>query len=170
MTQQEIKLLFAYNAWAMNRVFEAVEALPTEQLMKDMHSSHESIHGTLAHLVGAEKVWLERWNGNPSPPFMKPAEVPTLDKLREVWNKVGFEIAKFVAGMTDRKLQEVFEMKTSDGQPHKHIYWQSMLHVVDHTTFHRGQVIVMMRQQGVKPPTTGMINFFRETAKLGQVR
>ncbi len=170
MTQQEIKLLFAYNAWALNRVFEAVAALPAEQLTRDMHSSHESIHGTLAHIVASEKVWLERWAGTPGPVFMKAAEVPTLDKLREVWNTVGFETAKLVAGMTDRKLQEVFEMKTSDGQPHKHIYWQSMLHMVDHSTFHRGQVIAMMRQQGVKPPPTGMIGFFRETAKLGKVQ
>ena len=170
MTQQEMKLLFAYTAWALNRIFEAVAALPAEQLMKDMQSSHQSIHGTLVHIVASEKLWLERWNGNPSPAYMKAEEAPTLEKLREVWNAVGFGIAEFVAGMTDRKLQEVFEMKTSDGQPHKHLYWQTMLHLVDHCTFHRGQVIAMMRQQGVKPPPTGMIGFFRETAKLGQVR
>ncbi len=169
MTQQEMKLLFAYNAWSLNRVFEAAAALPADQLMKDMHGSHGSIFGTLVHIVGAEKLWLERWKGIPNPALMKPGEVPTLDKLRDTWNTVGYEVAHFIAGMTDRKLQEVFEMKTTDGQPYKHIYWQAMLHMVDHSSFHRGQVVTMMRQQGVKPPLTGMINFWRETAKLGKV-
>jgi uncharacterized damage-inducible protein DinB len=169
MTQQEMKLLHAYSAWASNRIFDAVAAMPQDQVMKDMHSSHGSIHGTLVHMVGAEKIWLSRWVGKPDPAFLQPEDAPTLEALRGIWNGVGHDTAKFLAGANDRKLQEVFEMKTSKGETHRQIYWQAMLHTVDHSTYHRGQVVAMMRQLGAKPPATGMIGFFRETAKLGKV-
>jgi len=66
MTLQEIKAMTAYNSWATNKIFEAVEALPDEEAMRDMKSSHKSIHGTLTHLVGAEKMWLSRMSEHPT--------------------------------------------------------------------------------------------------------
>lgn len=166
MTLQEAKLLHAFNAWADNRIFEAVALLTEEQYMRDMKSSHGSIHGTLTHLVAAEKIWLSRWVGAPDQKLMNVAEVPTLSALQAVWEKTGFEMAKFLGTMTDKRLQESFSMKTSNGETFTHVYAQAIQHLVDHSTYHRGQVITLLRQLGVKPPGTGLITFFRETAKL----
>jgi uncharacterized damage-inducible protein DinB len=166
MTLQEAKLLHAFNAWADNRIFEAVALLPDEQYMRDMKSSHGSIHGTLAHMVAAQKIWLSRWLGEPNLKLMTVAELPTLKVIRTTWEKVGFEMAKFLGTMTDRKLQETFSMKTSTGETFTHTYGQAFQHLVDHSSYHRGQVITLMRQLGVRPPGTGMIMFFRETGKL----
>ena len=87
--------------------------------------------------------------------------------MKNIWVAVGFETAKFLGTMTDRKLQDAFTMKTSKGETFTHLYWQAFQHMVDHSSYHRGQVVTMMRQQGVTPPITGLINFYRETAKLG---
>ncbi len=167
MTTKEMKLLFAYDSWASNRLFDALGSLTQDQLTKDMRSSHQSIHDTFVHIVGSGKMWCSRWTGTTVESFLTPAEAPTLAALKQIWTKVGFDIAKFLAGATDKKLQDFFEMKTSKGDVHKHIYWQSMLHLVNHCSYHRGQIVTMMRQQDVVPPDTGMIAFFRETAKLG---
>jgi uncharacterized damage-inducible protein DinB len=164
MTLQEIRTLHAYNAWANNRIFEAVAALPPEQYLKDMKSSHGGIHGTLVHLVGAEKVWLGRWQGREDP-FMTTADALTLKALREAWQKNGFETAKFLGTLTDQKLQGTFTMKTMKGETFEHILWQTIQHLVDHSTYHRGQVITLMRQLSVTPPSTGLIRFYRETAR-----
>ncbi len=164
MTLQEIKTLHAYNAWANNRIFENVENLPAEQYLKDMKSSHGGIHGTLVHLVGAEKVWLERFTGNVQP-FLKAVEIPNAAELKKIWEKTGFDTAKWLGMMSDKKLNEIFEMKTLKGDVYRHVYWQAFQHVVNHSSYHRGQIITMLRQIDAKPVSTDLIQFYRETAK-----
>jgi uncharacterized damage-inducible protein DinB len=162
MTLQEIKMLNAYNAWATNKIFEALEALTPEETSRDLKSSHKSIHGTLTHLTGAEKMWLSRLTGTPDKAMVTPAELPSVADIKALWEQTGFAAAKFLGSMTDRKLQETFTMSTSTGEKFTHTYAQALQHVVDHSTYHRGQVITLMRQMGHTPPNTGMIRFFRE--------
>jgi uncharacterized damage-inducible protein DinB len=165
MTLHEVSLLHAFNSWANNRIFDALSKLSTEQYMRDMKASHRSIHGTLTHMVSAERIWLSRWLGPTEAVPLNPAEVPTLQMLRSTWETTGYEMAKFLGGMTDKKLQDTFSAKSPKGVVYTHTYWQAFQHVVDHSTYHRGQIITMMRQLGVAPPSTGLIAFYRETAK-----
>lgn len=164
MTLQEAKTLHAYNSWANNRIFEAIEQLPNEQYMNDMKSSHGGIHGTFVHTIGAEKVWLERFNANPQP-FLKATEIPDAAELKKIWEKVGYDTAKWLGMMSDKKLNEIFEMKTLKGDVFKHIFWQAFQHVVNHSSYHRGQIITMLRQIGAKPVSTDLILFYRETKR-----
>ena len=168
MTLQEIKLLHAYNSWADNRIIDAVLAMPADKVMQDLKSSHGGIHRTLVHIVAAEKMWLSRWVGKPDASFLSAADAPTVEAVKNVWVAVGFETARFLGTMSDKKLQDTFTMKTSKGDTFTHLYWHAFQHMVDHSSYHRGQIVTMMRQQGAVPPTTGLINFYRETAKLGQ--
>lgn len=167
MTLQELKILHAFNSWATNRIFNTCEAMPTEDYHRDLKSSHKSIHGTLVHMVGAEKMWLSRWVGTPDQVFLSEKEAPDVSALRAIWEKNGFETAKFLGLMNDKKLLATFSFKNMKGEQLGQTYWQAFQHVVDHSTYHRGQVVVMMRQTGTTPPSTGLINFYRETAKLG---
>lgn len=165
MTLQEIKLLVAYSAWATHRVFDAIAKMPEGDLHKNMNSSHASIHGTLLHMVSAERTWLARLQGQKDPPRLGPEEAPSLATAKSIWENVGFEMAKFVGGLTDRKLQDPLKAASPAGQVYTHQCWQVIHHVVDHSTYHRGQVITLMRQLGGVPPVTGLIVFFRETQK-----
>jgi len=165
MTLQEIKTLHAYNSWATNRIFNSLSTLPSEQYKKEMQTSHGSIHATLTHMVGAEKVWLERWLGSPQP-FLKAAEIDSLESLRGIWETTGYDIAKWLGAMTDKKLQNTFEAKTSKGDIFVNTFQEAFQHVVNHSSYHRGQIVGMMRQLGAQPIGTDMILFFRETAKL----
>lgn len=167
MTLQQTRMLHAFNSWATNRIFEAVAQLPEEDYVRDMKSSHGSIHATLLHLVGAEKIWLSRWMGTPEASLHAGVQAETLESLRTAWEKVGYETARFLGTMTDTKLQGTFTMTTSRGDTFSHTYWQAFQHVVDHSTYHRGQVVTMLRQLGRVPPATGLISFYRETSKLG---
>ncbi len=165
MTLQEIKTLHAYNAWATNRIFDSLTSLTGEQYKKEMQTSHGSIHATLTHMVGAEKVWLERWLGSPQP-FLKEAEIDSLKTLRGIWETTGYDIAKWLGAMTDRKLQNTFETKTSKGDIFINTFQEAFQHVVNHSSYHRGQIVGMIRQLGAPAVATDMILFFRETAKL----
>jgi uncharacterized damage-inducible protein DinB len=116
-------------------------------------------------MVGAEKIWLERWKGVPPDSFLTPDAVTGLAELKRLWEKVGHDTAQWLGGMNDRKLQDTFTMKTLKGEVFTHVYWQAFQHLINHSTFHRGQIITLMRQHGVKPPVTDLIVFYRETAK-----
>lgn len=166
MTLQDIKLLHAFNSWANNRIFDALASVPPEELTRDLQSSHGSIHATLTHLVGAEKMWVSRMVGRADKAMVTPAELPSLADIRHLWEQTGFAMAKFLGTMSDRALSEKFTMFTTTGQQFTQIYWQAIQHVVDHSTYHRGQIITLLRQMGHTPPSTGLITFYREMAKL----
>jgi uncharacterized damage-inducible protein DinB len=131
-----------------------------------MKASHGSIHSTLTHLVGAEKIWLERWKGIPTEPFLKADMIGSLAELKHLWENVGHDTAQWLGGLNDRTLQGTFSMKTLKGETFTHIYWQAFQHLVNHSTNHRGQVITMMRQLGAAPPVTDLIVFYREASKI----
>ena len=163
MTLQELRMLYAYNSWATNALLNAVASMPAELVKRDMKSSHGSIYGTLAHMVASEKLWLSRWLGTPETSTINEMDVPLLTDLHAVWEGIGREIAKFLGTMNDRTLQEPLTVTSPKGLRFTHTYGQTFLHVVDHSTYHRGQVVGLMRQLGVTPPVTGMIAFFRQT-------
>jgi uncharacterized damage-inducible protein DinB len=166
MTTHDIRMLHAFNSWASNRIFDAVARIPETDAMKDLKSSHGSVHGTLLHMVAAEKIWLSRWVGKPDTRLVAAPDAPTLAAVRRLWEETGFSMAKFLGTMTDARLKETFAMTTSAGATFTHAYGQAIQHVVDHSTYHRGQVVSLLRQLGHTPPGTGLIVFYRETSKL----
>lgn len=165
MTQQDCRTLAAYNAWATNRIFEVLGTLSAEETTRDMKASHRSIHGTLIHLVGAEKMWLSRMLGTPDRAMIKPEEFPTIADLKAEWERTGFATAKFVGTLSDKKLLETFTYPTSTGEQFTYRYGEALQHVVNHSTFHRGQVVALVRQMGHTPPDTGLTRFIRETKR-----
>ncbi len=168
MTTQDIKLLFAYNSWATNRYFDALESIPKETLVRDTQASHKSLQGTLAHLVGAEKIWLSRWVGKPETKGLSKADAPTLRSLKEIWEDVSARIARFISRLDDAKLQSSFEYANLKGTMYTNTLQQTLQHVVNHSSYHRGQLAVLMRQLGLQPVNTDLIQFYRLTAQSTQ--
>jgi uncharacterized damage-inducible protein DinB len=165
MTLEEIDQLMAFNRWANQRFFEALSQLPAEHYGRDLHSSHGGIHGTLAHIVGVEKSWLCRWQGQPSTAATALSHIHSLTDLRAYWEGVCDEMSQFLTRLEAPKLQEVLRTTTLTGSYHAS-YWQMIQHVVDHSSYHRGQIVTMLRQLGVTPPSTGLLRFYREAGAV----
>ncbi len=166
MTIREIKDLFAFDAWATGRTLEAVSALTEEQFRKDIGNSFGSVHGTLTHLFGADKIWLARWKqGTPAP--TKPEDVPSLDYLKEKWNEVFGETRSFVASLSEDQLRNPFSYKDLRGNEYTQPLYHQLQHKVNHSTYHRGQITTMLRQLGAKPIGTDLITFYREQKDRG---
>jgi uncharacterized damage-inducible protein DinB len=161
VTLQEISQLVAFNQWANQCFFEALRNLSAEQYERDMQSSHGGIHGTLAHLVGAERGWLSRWQGKSETGTAAISQVQSLAELRTIWEGVCDEMSQFLATLDDRQLQETLSMTARTGS-YTTSYWQMIQHVVDHSSYHRGQIVTMLRQLGATPPSTGLIRFYRD--------
>jgi uncharacterized damage-inducible protein DinB len=163
MTLEEAKQLFAYNSWATNRIFDALAALPVEQYRKNLKGSHQGIHGTLTHLVTAEKIWLSRWVGNPDTAHLKPEEVTSLADLKAIWETVARETVRFLSTMKEKKMQDSITITSARGDKYTHTYAQTFQHLVNHSSYHRGQIVTMLRQLGGQPVSTDLIGFYRQT-------
>ena len=162
MRVEEMRELFAFNAWANHRVLGAVEALSVEQFTKPLGSSFSSVRDTLVHIYGAEWIWLERLHGNSPAGFPEAKDFTDLASLRAKWALQEDKAASYAGRITQAELDEVIEYKTLSYGAVKNPRWQAMQHVVNHGTYHRGQVVTMLRQLGAKGVATDLIGFYRE--------
>ena len=161
MTADEVRELFAYNAWANRQLFAAAAALLEEHYFRDLGSSHGGIHGTLAHIVWAEALWLRRWLRQPEPAVAQGRDLRTLAEVRTRWEQVEDERTGFLQGVTDATLVERRAMKPSTGGEFQHTFAEMFRHAIDHSSYHRGQVVTLLRQVGAVPPNTGLIVYYR---------
>jgi uncharacterized damage-inducible protein DinB len=161
VTKPEVLELFAYNAWANRQMFAAAAALPTDLYLRDLKSSHGGIHGTLAHIVWAEHLWLNRWLRKPNPAVAQGKDLKSAADVRARWEEIETEREVFLAQLGEAQLDDTRVVKPSTGGEHIHTFHQMLHHTVDHSSYHRGQVVTMLRQVGVVPPSTGLIVFYR---------
>lgn len=156
----DIRALYEYNRWANGRILDAAAKLNHEDFTRDLRSSHRSVRETLLHMMLGEWIWLMRWKGVSPKAMLKPADFPTLDLIRARWVELEREQAEFVANVTDESLQQVIRYVNTRGESFAYPLWQMMQHIVNHSTYHRGQVVTMLRQLGKEPPATDFLVFY----------
>jgi len=155
--------LFAYDTWATDLFFDALAKIPDDELRRDVGTSHQSIFGTLVHIVGAEEVWLARWTSEDgAPPSLpSPDDIASLEELRKRWDRVRRDRDAFVKRLSDEALTEELTMTNSRGETFRHTFQQMFQHLANHSTYHRGQIVTMLRQLGAEPPPTDLIRYYR---------
>lgn len=157
-----IQLLYEYNSWGNHRVLDACAALSAKEFRRDLRSSFPAVRDTLAHIYGGEWVWLERWHGRTPTALPAPADFADLAALRARWLVLESELDAFVSSLTQEKLNADLETRTIDGTRYVQPLWQMMQHVVNHGSYHRGQVATFLRQLGHKAVATDLIRFYRD--------
>jgi uncharacterized damage-inducible protein DinB len=159
MTSAEARLHLRYSAWASRKLVEAVAAIPDADFEKPVGVSHSSLLGTLAHILWADWLWFTR--------VVEPMEKPgqTREVLETVWPDLQDKWVTWADCASDAEINRVVQYKSIlDGQMARTLAWQIVLHVVNHATLHRGQVMGMLRQVGIAPPHTDLMNYYRELA------
>jgi uncharacterized damage-inducible protein DinB len=164
MNVEDFRLLYDYNSWANHRTLDACAALAEEQFTRDLGSSFRSVRDTLAHICGVEWLWLQRWHGRSHNALPPAAEFPNVESLRRRWDEVERNLLDYIASLTPEDIQRIIQHKTTQGVPQAAPLWQMLQHLVNHGTYHRGQVATMLRQLGAKPLSTDLILFYRERA------
>jgi uncharacterized damage-inducible protein DinB len=166
MNKSDLLDLYAFNEWANEQFMRAVGALGQDVVRRDLGGSHRSIRDALAHIVATEWVWLERWDGNSptvAPDWVEGADVPV---LREALAEVERGRAEYFDQLEDEKLRQPLSFTLMSGERRSLPLVDLILHVVDHSTYHRGQLATMMRQCGVAPPSTAFIEYRRSAATV----
>jgi uncharacterized damage-inducible protein DinB len=164
MIPEEMRVLYDYNAWANHRSLDAASALTDEQFVKPMGSSFGSVRDTLGHISGAEWIWLERFQGRSPASLPDTTHFKDVRSLREHWNEHQARLLGFVRSLTQSDLDRVMEYKTLKFGVYSNPLWQSMQHLVNHGTYHRGQVTTLLRQLSAQPILTDLMHFYRERA------
>lgn len=166
MDLSDIKRLFDYTEWANGLAMAAASKLPDECLRRDFSISHGSIFGTLLHMAGAEWIWLERWHGR-SPAKDQAWSMWTiescadLEELDRRWSDVRQRRADYVSTLDESRLAADLHFKLLSGDASSMRLVDQMHHVANHATLHRGQVVGLIRQLGIDPPSTDLLFYLR---------
>jgi len=166
MNLSDIKHLFDYTEWANGLAMNAAAELSDENLRREAKISHGSIFGTLLHMAGAEWIWLERWHGH-SPAKAEAWSLwttessPDLATLNERWRDIIDRRARYISELDETRLAAELPFKLLSGDPNSMRLVDQMQHVANHATLHRGQVVGMIRQLGIDPPSTDLLFYLR---------
>jgi uncharacterized damage-inducible protein DinB len=160
MDLHEARTWFAYNRWANQRLLTAAAELPAEDFDRDVRASFESMKGTLRHLVWAERGWLRQWTEGSFGPDLSETELPDLPSIAGEWVRLEKAQDAFVRGLDEEALQAHHRV---DGNGY--VLGELLQHCLNHSTHHRGQVVLMLRQLGRMPPGTGFRQFLTESRR-----
>jgi uncharacterized damage-inducible protein DinB len=150
---------FEYSLWASMKILEAVERLPVEVIEKDRGSSFGGILGTLTHVFQADRVWWRRFNGEALVTLMQPGETFDLARLKTEWPVVLGEFVAWIRAQDDSKFEEKLNWRNLKGEDKTEVMYKILLHVVNHGTYHRGQVITLIKQAGGEVVSTDLVYF-----------
>src|SRR5215831_3939430 len=154
--------LYDYNAWADDRTLAAAARLDQNALTRPLGSSFSSVRDTLAHILSGEWIWLERWQGRFPTALLNADDFPTVASLQTRWTKVRQDCEQFIQELTLAGLQHNLAYLNRAGERFVYPLWQQMTHVVNHSSYHRGQVTTLLRQLGAEAVSTDFLSYYDE--------
>ncbi len=153
------RTMSAYNRWMNDRLYQACAGLSDEQRKRDLGAFFGSIHGTLNHLLLADRVWLGRFTGTPFHATRLDQELyADFAELSDERRRTDEAIARWVDGLGAADLAgQLSYTSLVNPQPKQTPLWLAVVHLFNHQTHHRGQVTTLLKQSGVDPGVTDLM-------------
>lgn len=163
ITTRTARMLTRYNAWADRMIFDAVAALPEGEAGKDRKSLFKNIIHTLNHNCVIDLIWQAHLEGREHGYTARNTpDHPPLDQLRRQQQAVDDWYVAWSDALSDAALDEKVNFTLIGGNQGVMTRGEILLHVVNHTTYHRGFVADLFYQVPARPPTTDLPVFLRE--------
>lgn len=151
--KEHFVMMAKYNAWANERLYRMATALPEQLYRQDVGVYFKSLHGTLNHLLVADRIWMRRLTNEGSHPNKLDAIVfDDLPSLTEARRKEDERIIHFVNGIAESGFEEILDYRTLNGTPHRQTRAEILAHFFNHQTHHRGQAHAILTVVGVTEP------------------
>ncbi|OLN29411.1 DinB family protein [Desulfosporosinus metallidurans] len=160
MNKNLISELYEYNNWANEKLLNELGRLEPEDITRDLSSSFRSIQDTMVHILAVEELWVSRWMGEQTRSLLIPDDFPTYSSLAERWNIFRTQINDFLLLLTEGDLVAELSYKNIKGITYSLELWKQILHVTNHSSYHRGQVVTMIRQLKKQPPSLDLIYYY----------
>jgi uncharacterized damage-inducible protein DinB len=160
--------LYAYHRWANRRLFDVASALGEETCRRDIGTqfSVPSLRRMLAHMYGADALWLARWKGQPTGAL--PGDIGSMAALRKDWDALVAEQRAWVEALKPVDLGREVHYKDTAGNPYHTPLGILLTHVAAHGNHHRSEVATMLTMVSGSPPDTGVVMWHRTVT--GQLR
>jgi len=163
MTKNYFTDVAAYNVWANNIVWGWLDQISSEQWNQNIISSFNSIGETVLHVVSAETIWLDRLNKEEAPIWVQSTFKGSKDETIELWKRSTAGLKKFMDDFNEAGMMDLLVFKRINGERYEMPHYQVFAHVFNHSTYHRGQLVTMLRQTGfTNVGSTDMLGFYRK--------
>ena len=154
-----LKTHLDYTFWANLRVLESLREISDDELRRNCGNSHGGIFDTLLHIFHGDRIWLSRTTSNPRVSLSDAGENLTPRTLEPAWRQVAQGWRQWASGVDD--VRSLLHYRNLAGEPHSVQFWEMVFHVVNHGTYHRGQIARLVRQSGNAPAYTDYIEATR---------
>lgn len=162
LTLDYIKTIWDYNYWGHHKLLDCLETVSSEDFVKPVPYSIGSLHQQIVHVMWAEALWMSRIRAEARINWTTET-FPSLAAIRENWAIVEADWRKFVANLKEEDLARIVESHSiSKGQSYQDKLPQILVHVVNHGTDHRSQMLRIIHDFGGKTFEQDMIYYFRE--------
>ncbi|UEG48488.1 DinB family protein [Ferruginibacter lapsinanis] len=139
----------SYNAWANKKIFDRAGLLTEEQVRQEIASSFPSIYKTALHLLDAESIWWQRIKLTELVVVPSQHFTGSFSDLVVELNEQSGKWESWVKAASDNQIQHVFAYQNSKKEQFKQPVNEVLLHIFNHGTYHRGQIVTMFRQLGI---------------------
>lgn len=153
----------AYNIWATKTIIDRISKLPEEKITQEVTSSFSSIYKTVQHMWRAEELWWQRMKLVENPVAQSDSFTGSFAELYSQFLKQSVLWKEWVDKANDNQLNHVFAFVRNKEQIKMPVH-DMLLHIFNHATFHRGQLVTMLRQLGEtdKIPSTDFSTYCRQ--------
>ncbi len=157
------QMFAAYNRWANGLIYEAAARLAGEDYRLDRGAYFKSVHGTLNHILVADRIWMKRFTGEGDAPKRLDAIIcDELDKLTIEREKEDLRIIGWIGGSTEKAISGRFSYTTvTDMRTISQRMSPALAHFFNHQTHHRGQVHALLTGLANEAPSLDLIAFQR---------
>ena len=163
MNHRHLSELLDYHYWAQERVFDACASLTPEQFTRDLGSSFKSVRDTLSHLYSADRGWYQVWQSGSLTAMPTSDQRSDFDVIRREWSEHETKVRAFLNSLSDADVNRVIEFRTPNGATMGYAIGQMVQHLVNHGSYHRGQLTTMFRLLGAEPASSmDLIRYYRE--------
>ena len=153
----DLAALFAYNRWADARMLEACRQVPPERYASEVVPGWASLRSTVAHIAGATDLWVRRFLGQSADGFVPESELATPDDAARLLANAHDALDRLARELSPEQRTAPFTYRNLRGQVATAPLWAALRHVVNHETYHRGQVASKLKRLGVEPPVTDFV-------------
>ena len=161
MTKKYFTELVNYNNWTDSIIIDWLTKIDNQQWEQPIESSFSSIKQTAIHIVSAKKIWIDFWTKKNNPIYLSTQFDGTKEELIGIWQKASNDLQHFIANYPEEDYQQLITVLYPNGKEVKMIFWQTLPHFVNHATYHRGQLVTMLRQAGFSNFTnTDLFTYF----------
>lgn len=158
--------LFDFNVWANTIVCNWLEQITDRQWNEEINSSFNSVQKTVLHCMSAENAWLQRLRKNAHVVWLQNEFEGTRQQHIDLWKEISAELHQFVKAFAEQDLNKYLDFRRINGDAYSMPYYQVLAHLVNHNTYHRGQLVTMLRQVGFKNvESTDLLGFYRTHIK-----